>query len=85
MSVLNNMNMNMADDDGDDEDGVVVVDRPSDDGGEDTNTEQPAVYEPSVDDLVKLIDDFLENKQPELQLVCVISSITCGNCGYVFK
>ena len=79
------MNMNMADDDGDEEDGVVVVDRPSDDGGEDTSSEQPAVYEPSVDDLVKQIVDFLENKQPEPQLVCVISSITCGNCGYVFK
>ena len=79
------MNMNMADDDGDEEDGVVVVDRSSDDGGEDTSSEQPAVYEPSVDDLVKQIVDFLENKQPEPQLVCVISSITCGNCGYVFK
>ena len=77
--------MNMTDDGGDDEDDVVVVDLPSDDGGEDTSTEQPAVYEPSVDDLVKQIDDFLENKQPEPQLVCVITSITCGNCGYVFK
>ena len=82
-------NMNTADDDdGDDheeEDSVVVDLTSDDDGGEDTGTKQPAVYEPSVDDLVKQIDDFLENKQPEPQPVCIISSITCGHCGYVFN
>jgi len=75
-----------SDDDGDDhEEDMVVVDLTSDDdGGEDTGTKQPAVYEPSVDDLVKQIDNFLENQKPDPQLVCTISSITCGHCGYVF-
>ena len=74
------------DDDGDDhEEDMVVVDLTSDDdGGEDTGTKQPAVYEPSVDGLVKQIDNFLENQKPDPQLVCTISSITCGHCGYVF-